>query len=169
MESLRRIKKIIISILCVVFMYISSQYAFAEEAQEDDITFYLTYPDGSSVSVSSIEEAEKLLDEWKLLYEGKTDPKGIIVLEDWNKEGEIKIVEKEIPVGYTAETTETVINLSEGEAEIVNTKEPEPLKEQPRKEETPKRYSVPKTGVVAGVEGFDAFIAAIVLYLIKKY
>ena len=69
-------------------------------------------------------EADKLLNEWKLLYSGKTDENGEITLTDWANEGEIRIVEKEIPEGYTAESVETITDLSKGEVTIVNVKIP---------------------------------------------
>ena len=89
---------------------------------EGGTIFTLTYPDGSVVTTEDEEEAQRLADEWKLLYTGTTDDKGEITLEGWAQEGQILIRETEVPSGYKAETTETTADLKDGEVTIVNQK-----------------------------------------------
>ena len=92
-------------------------------ASDEPPTFTLVYPDGKTKETAeSYEAAQAKLDEWKLLYEGKTNPEGLIELNGWDKEGEIWIVEKVVPTGYWTEVTEWIIDLSEGGKEIVNYK-----------------------------------------------
>lgn len=89
-------------------------------------TYTLTYPDGSVVTTTDKAEAERLQDEWKLLYTGETDSDGNIVLAGWAESGQIRIVETEVPEGYTADATETMADLKDGSVTIVNRKDEEP-------------------------------------------
>lgn len=152
------IKCILISCLCMLMLMVGSSVVTAEENEESDVTFILTYPDGSTETVDNKQDAIAKLDEWKLLYEGETDPAGIIKLEEWAKAGEIKIEEMEVPKGYTAETTVTYVDLKDEEVVIVNNKDEEPEKPEPEKPkpekpepEKPKKkpeiYKVPVTGI----------------------
>lgn len=156
MKKVRFIRYILISCLCVLLLSVCSDRVVAEESNE--VTFTLTYPDGSTETVNNREEAIVKLNEWKLLYEGETDPSGIIKLQDWAKKGEIKIVEKEIPAGYTAETTEMIVDLTDEEATIINKKIEEPK---------PERYNLPKTGIDSYVRQFT-IVAAVITYISLK-
>lgn len=114
--------------------------ALPSPALAAETTYTLTYPDGSVVTTTDKAEAEQLEGEWKLLYSGETDADGNIVLEGWAESGEIKVVETEVPEGYTAETTETITDLANGSVTIVNTKvtEPDPGKPSPTPKPQPK-------------------------------
>ena len=123
---------------------------------EGDTIFTLTYPDGTVVATDDEEEAQRLVDEWKLLYTGTTDDKGEITLEGWTQEGQILIRETEVPSGYKAETTETTADLKDGEVTIVNQK-----------------IDVPSTGDTMkwlpwAVVGCAALIAVICIIVIRK-
>ncbi|MBR3196556.1 MAG: hypothetical protein IKF50_07625 [Clostridia bacterium] len=123
---------------------------------EGDTIFTLTYPDGTVVATDDEEEAQRLADEWKLLYTGTTDDKGEITLEGWTQEGQILIRETEVPSGYKAETTETTADLKDGEVTIVNQK-----------------IDVPSTGDTMkwlpwAVVGCAALIAVICIIVIRK-
>ncbi|MBQ6476703.1 MAG: hypothetical protein IJJ34_10945 [Clostridia bacterium] len=123
---------------------------------EGDTIFTLTYPDGTVVTTDDEEEAQRLADEWKLLYTGTTDDKGEITLEGWAQEGQILIRETEVPSGYKAETTETTADLKDGEVTIVNQK-----------------IDVPSTGDTMkwlpwAVVGCAALIAVICIIVIRK-
>ena len=123
---------------------------------EGDTIFTLTYPDGTVVTTDDEEEAQRLADEWKLLYTGTTDDKGEITLEGWAQEGQILIRETEVPSGYKAETTETTTDLKDGEVTIVNQK-----------------IDVPSTGDTMkwlpwAVVGCAALIAVICIIVIRK-
>ena len=120
-------------ILCLALIgaLAMSGTAFGADAAADDpakdagkgIVYTLTYPDGTVKTTTDYEEAKKMESEMILLYEGKTDKDGKIVLPDWAREGEIKIVEKEVPAGYTAVSTETNAKLKDGGVTIVNYKD----------------------------------------------
>ena len=114
-------KKYVYSILVVslVFLLLAAGAAFAEETAEETV-YTLTYPDGSVVTTTDEAEAKKLESEWKLLYTGKTDAEGKIVLSGWAESGTIKIVEKAIPAGYSATTTTHETDLSSGKITIIN-------------------------------------------------
>ena len=100
------------------------------------------------------EEAEELANVEDLLYSGKTGKDGKIVIpdlitlgdvtvEDLIARGEIRIEETKVPDGYKAKETETTANIFKvREVTIENNK----LIESP-KPETPRPYTVPKTGV----------------------
>ena len=103
----------------------------AAAGADTETTYVLTYPNGETVTTTDKAEAEKLQNEWKLLYTGKTDEKGDIVLEGWAEKGEILIREKEVPEGYTAEKTDTTADLSAGSVTIVNKKKPAAVSKAP--------------------------------------
>ena len=109
--------------------------------------FTLVYPDGSTKVFDSYEKAEKELDKEVLLYKSDkaiTDENGQIILKDWMKEGNIRIVEIEAPIGYEIITKEKEVDLKEGNTTFVNKEKPK--KETP-KPETPRPVSIPKTAV----------------------
>ena len=118
-------KKSVYSVLAVglVLLLTISGSAWAAETKTGDpagTVYTLTYPDGSVVTTTDEAEAKKLEGEWKLLYTGKTDADGKIVLPGWAESGPIKIVEKEVPAGYTADTTTHETDLSKGKITIIN-------------------------------------------------
>ena len=87
--------------------------------------YTLTYPDGSTVTTDDKAEALSLLDKWVLLDEDlATDENGQIILEDWMRSGQIKIVETEAPEGYVINEKETIALISDEEAKIINNKKP---------------------------------------------
>ena len=125
-------------------------------------TYTLTYPDGSVVTTIDKAEAERLQDEWKLLYTGETDSDGNIVLAGWAESGQIRIVETEVPEGYTADATETMADLKDGSVTIVNRKdeepEPGPLNPSPTSSSKPTKAAprpagrvLPRTGDFMGL------------------
>ena len=122
-------------------------------------SYELSYPNGKVVFVDSLDEAQKLLSEWELLDSGETDENGVIVIQGWFPEGEIKIVEKEAPDGYVIEKPK-IVNLFEKETTFVNKKEePKPNIEEPKpepqlepKKEEPRPVVIPKTGISSFVE-----------------
>lgn len=143
-------------LMCLVIICSNtSRIVYGQEDGDNSEKYTLTYPDGSSVSFSDYDTAKAEADKWKLLFSGKTDSDGLITLKGWASKGEIRIVEKEVPAGYTAETTETIVDLSNREVTIVNKKEekpklenPTPEKKEPEKPvETKVPYTVPKTGI----------------------
>lgn len=132
----RLYKAAFILCLALIAALAMSVTAFGADAATDDpakndpakdagkgIVYTLTYPDGTVKTTTDYEEAKKMESEMILLYEGKTDKDGKIVLPDWAREGEIKIVEKEVPAGYTAVSTETNAKLQDGGVTIVNYKD----------------------------------------------
>ena len=113
-------KKYIYGVLILAFVFLLLAIpAFAEETAGETV-YTLTYPDGSVVTTTDEAEAKKLESEWKLLYTGKTDAEGKIILSGWAESGTIKIVEKAIPAGYSATTTTHETDLSSGKITIIN-------------------------------------------------
>ena len=127
-----------ITVLLLAVCLLAGGAATAAAAGEET-TYVLTYPNGETVTTTDEAEAQKLLEEWKLLYTGTTDENGEISLEGWSDSGEILIRETVVPEGYTAETAETAAQLSDGSVTIVNRKTDDP----PAPTATP---SVPGTG-----------------------
>lgn len=105
--------------------------------------YKLTYPDGSIYETEDYDEAQRLLNEWKLLKSGTSDENGEIILTDWLEEGEIKIVETLIPNGYEVDSLETFANLNNKEASIVHRKKSEESTNND-KEEKPSADPIPK-------------------------
>ena len=113
-------KKYVYSVLLLGFVFLLLVIpSFAEDGAEETV-YTLTYPDGSVVTTRDEAEAKRLEGEWKLLYSGKTDAEGKIVLSGWAESGTIKIVEKAIPEGYSATTTTHETDLSSGKITIIN-------------------------------------------------
>lgn len=113
-------------------------------------TYKLTYPDGSIYETEDYDEAQRLLNEWKLLKSGVSDENGEIILIDWLEEGEIKIVETLIPDGYEVDSTETITNLKNREESIIHRKKSEEStnndkKEKPNVDPIPKKQERMKT------------------------
>ena len=120
--------------LAVISVMAMTAVSFGAEVDEngvpkEGVTYTLTYPDGTVIKTDDYEEAKRLEATWQKIYESKTDKDGKITLEDWKKNGQVKIVEKEVPAGYTADTTETIVDLSDGSVDIVNQKVEEVLGE----------------------------------------
>lgn len=72
--------------------------------------YFMTYPNG--VEKVTENETEANNPEEELIYEGKTNEYGEIILEGWNSEGQLRIVEA-VPNGYTTNQREIVTNLAE--------------------------------------------------------
>ena len=118
---MKRMYQALSVLLLLVLLMSLGATAFAAETDTASETVYtLTYPDGSVVTTTDEAEAKRLEDTWKLLYSGKTDAEGKIILSDWAESGTIRIVEKQIPAGYTAITTTHETDLSSGKITIIN-------------------------------------------------
>ena len=123
-------RKVWLCFLLLVSVILVSIPAYATDSeptneQDQEITVYkLVYPNGETVTTKDQEEAERLLNEYKLLYEETTDEDGEIHLEDWQKDGSIKITETEVPRGYRADSIDTYAQVSDEEVEIINYKIP---------------------------------------------
>ena len=138
-------------LLASLFALALTAVSFGAEVDEngvpkEGVTYTLTYPDGTVVKTQDYEEAKRLEATWQKIYESKTDKEGKITLEDWKKNGQVKIVEKEVPAGYTADSTETIVDLSEGSVDIVNKKVEEV------KDEFVEPTTGPETAQVLGAE-----------------
>ena len=130
MREVRKMKKYRITFILGLMLLLGigmTATAFGAELDEngvpkEGVIYTLTYPDGTVVQTDSYEQAKELESTWKKIYEGKTDKDGRIVLENWAKEGKIKILEKQVPEGYTADSLETEADLADGAVNIINSK-----------------------------------------------
>ena len=106
-------------LLLIVFMF--PIRVFAEDLQREGVYYFFTYPNGLEVVSENYQDTVE--EEEILLYSGATDSDGEVVLEGWNREGEIRIVEK-VPNGYSVESKEITVDLSsEDSVEFINSKE----------------------------------------------
>lgn len=90
----------------------------------DGTVFTLTYPDGSVVTTDDPAEADRLLQEYKLLYEAETNRNGEIHVKDLIRAGELRIEEIEAPDGYIRDDTVYDVPVNDEEITIENTKRP---------------------------------------------
>ena len=106
-------RKILYSFVLILFLFPMGVFA-----QDDSMIYFYDYPNGyrtvSNTGDSSLEEGEVLL------YSGKTDSNGKVILRDFDQDGFIRIVQK-VPNGYSTTNTEYTINLArENSVEFVN-------------------------------------------------
>lgn len=80
-----------------------------EELPREGVTYFLEYPDGSEEVTESYEEAINV--EESLIGEFLTDNNGEIVLNNWDIEGKLRIVQ-EVPVGYSTQEREIEVSLA---------------------------------------------------------
>ena len=105
---------------CLLFLFmLFPMSVFAEGPVNDSKIYFYDYPNGyrtvSQSRDSSIADGEILL------YSGRTDENGKVVLNGFEQKGEVRIVEK-IPNGYTTTNKEYTINLArEDSVKFVNT------------------------------------------------
>ena len=109
-------KKYSIFVLLFIFFLPFNVFALPREG----VYYFFTYPNGLEVVSENYEDT---VDEKEiLLYSGTSDSNGEVVLEGWDNQGTIRIVEK-VPNGYSTESKEITVDLSkQSSAEFVNTK-----------------------------------------------
>ena len=78
----------------------------AEELPREGVTYFLTYPDGREEITESYDEATN--SEELLLYEGPTNGRGEVVLENWSNVGQLRIIQI-VPDGYSSNETEIIV------------------------------------------------------------
>ena len=108
----------LLMVLLLAFLFVPM--VKAEELPTSGATYFMHYPDGHEEATENYNEASNAGE--KLIYSGVTDANGEVPLCGWDTEGEIRVVQH-VPDGYTTNTRELVIDLSDsGTASFVNYK-----------------------------------------------
>lgn len=76
---------------------------------ENRTVYFMRYPNGRELATEDKSIANN--PEEALIYEGRTNDSGEIVLEDWSSEGQLRIVE-DVPDGYSTSKREMNVDLS---------------------------------------------------------
>ena len=107
-------KKIIL--LLLTFLLIP-KFTFAEELPREGVHYFMDFPNNEEVVTKNYDETGE-----RLIYSGKTNENGEVVLEDWNEEGELRIVQV-VPNGYKTEHKELIVDLKNKKASFVDYRE----------------------------------------------
>lgn len=90
----------------VIGLFLTPMIVLAEEG----VHYFLTYPNGEEIVTTNYEEATNPKE--RLIYAGRTNDNGDIVLEGYSQVGELRIVQK-VPIGYSTEKREITLDLSQ--------------------------------------------------------
>lgn len=111
-------RKSIRLLLVFIFVFCFVPFVYAEEIPTEGVTYFLMYPNGEEDVTESYSIAKEVKE--KLLYECNTDEYGQIVLDGWNNEGIIRVVQV-LPDGYSTNEREMVVDLANSnKANFVN-------------------------------------------------
>ena len=113
-------KKIISLLLLLVFGFclVPAVYAEEEEIPTEGVHYFLTYPNNESVISDDYADVSKEI----LLYTGKTNANGEVILKNWKEQGKIRVVQK-VPAGYQTDLDNLSVDLSKGNAEFIDYKQ----------------------------------------------
>lgn len=103
-------KSIYLFCLFALGLLLLPKLVLAEDYPTEGVHYFLTYPNGEEVITTDYEEAVNPKE--KLIYEGKTNADGEVVLENLITEGQLRIVQ-EIPDGYSSEKREITFDFSQ--------------------------------------------------------
>ena len=81
----------------------------------EGVTYFMEYPNGEETVTESYEEA--IEPEEKLIAELTTNANGEIILNDWNSDGQLRIVQ-EVPEGYSTQERELEVNLANSDSVV---------------------------------------------------
>ncbi len=102
--------KKITNVLCLLllgFFFIPN--VFADELPQEGVHYFLTYPNGEEEVIANYQEANNPKE--KLLYTGRTNQNGEILLEGWANEGQLRIVQK-VPNGFSTVKEQYTVDLA---------------------------------------------------------
>lgn len=113
-------KKVLNLLLLFVvgFFFVTAVYADEPEIPTEGVHYFLTYPNNESVISEDYADVTKEI----LLYSGRTNNNGEVVLNDWHESGKIRVVQK-VPKGYQTDVDTISVDLSKGNAEFVDYKQ----------------------------------------------
>ena len=105
-------KKILLILLTLLLV---PKLTYAEELPREGVHYFLNYPNDEEVVTKNYDEIENEI----LLYNGKTNENGEIILTDWNEYGQLRIVQK-VPSGYSTDQKEIIVDLSDKKASFID-------------------------------------------------
>ena len=91
----------VFAIIIVSLFFIPNVFA------KNDVHYFLTYPDGSEEVLETYDTSNP---KEKMIYTGRTNANGEILLCDWAREGELRIVQR-VPSGYSTNKEELRVTL----------------------------------------------------------
>lgn len=112
---------ILICVFVCSFANVQAEVNF-DNVPETAVSITLTYPDGSKETFKEYKKAKEASKKEKILGTETTDKKGRITLSSYYTEGSIRLYEKVVPEGYSADERNTLADLSSGSVKIVNQK-----------------------------------------------
>ena len=114
---MKKMTKILFSLVIGIFLV--PYFAWAEELPTEGVHYFLSYPNGEEIVVENYEEAKNPQE--KLIYTGKTNSNGEVILNGWEAEGQLRIVHK-APKGYSTDQEEYTVNLSDKKVDFIDYK-----------------------------------------------
>ena len=102
-------KKVWKCLLLLLVVYVLIPVVHAADLPKTGVTYFMEYPNGRFDATVSYQEA--IDPDEVLIHSDVTDKNGEIQLCDWNREGEIRVLQH-VPNGYTTNQRETTIDLS---------------------------------------------------------
>ena len=102
-------KKVWKCLLLLLVVYVLIPVVHAADLPKTGVTYFMEYPNGRFDATVSYQEAVD--PDEVLIHSDVTDKNGEIQLCDWNREGEIRVLQH-VPNGYTTNQRETTIDLS---------------------------------------------------------
>ena len=111
-------KKVLNLLLLFVvgFFLVSAVYA-EEEIPTEGVHYFLTYPNNEVVISDDYADISKEI----LLYSGRTNNNGEVILNGWQESGKIRVVQK-VPSEYQTDVDTISVDLSQGQTEFVDYK-----------------------------------------------
>ena len=102
-------KKVWKCLLLLLVVYVLIPVVHAADLPKTGVTYFMEYPNGRFDATVSYQKA--IDPDEVLIHSDVTDKNGEIQLCDWNREGEIRVLQH-VPNGYTTNQRETTIDLS---------------------------------------------------------
>ena len=86
----------------------------AEELPTEGVHYFMGFPNNEEIVTKDYNETGE-----RLIYTGKTNENGEIILSGWKENGQLRIVQK-VPSGYSTDQKEIIVDLSDKKANFID-------------------------------------------------